>query len=121
MATIKAFIRTSTKDKKLVNVRFRLTDGRDIQLFHKSDIKVCPGDFDAKNEKIKAKIIFDAELRKQIDDDITDRKKLISKIYLQAHDKSVLTSEWLEDAINRELYPERYETIEDDPTSKTLL
>ena len=121
MATIKAFIRTSTKDKKLVNVRFRLTDGRDIQLFHKSDIKVSPGDFDTKNEKIKAKIIFDAKLRKQIDDDITDRKKLISKIYLQAHDKSVLTSEWLEDAINRELYPERYETIEDDPTSKTLL
>ncbi|MGB4415437.1 MAG: site-specific integrase [Paludibacter sp.] len=113
MATIKAFIRTSTKEKKFVNVRFRLTDGRDVQLFHKSDIKVSPNDFDVKNEKIKAKIIFDAKSRKFIDDSITDRKKLISKLYLLAPDKSVLTSDWLEDAINRELYPNRYNLQED--------
>lgn len=42
MATVKAFIRTSTKAKDFVNVRFRLTDGRNIQLFHKSDLKVNP-------------------------------------------------------------------------------
>jgi len=60
MATVKAFIRTSTK-KDFVNVRFRLTDGRSIQLFHKSDIKVNPNDFDEKNEKIKARILFDAK------------------------------------------------------------
>ena len=63
MATIKAFIRTSTKTKDFVNVRFRLTDGRTVQLFHKSDIKVNPNDFDAKNETIKAKIVFDAKAR----------------------------------------------------------
>ena len=122
MATIKAFIRTSTKEKKLVNVRFRLTDGRDIQLFHKSDIKVCPGDFDAKNEKIKAKIIFDAKLRKDIDDRITDRKKRISELYLLAPDKSVLTSDWLEEAIDRDLYPGKYIVNEQTaPTEITLL
>ena len=54
MASVKAFIRTSTKDKNLVNVRFRLTDGRAIQLFHKSEIKVNPNDFDIKAEKTKA-------------------------------------------------------------------
>ena len=121
MATIKAFIRTSTKEKKFVNVRFRLTDGRDVQLFHKSDIKVCPGDFDAKNEKIKAKIIFDATLRKSIDDSITDRKKLISKLYLQAPDKSVLTSDWLEEAIDRDLYPEKYIVKEQPAPAETTL
>lgn len=122
MATIKAFIRTSIKEKKLVNVRFRLTDGRDIQLFHKSDIKVCPNDFDAKNEKIKAKIIFDATLRKSIDDSITGRKMLISELYLLAPDKSVLTSDWLEDAIDRKLNPDRYVANEQPaPDKQTLL
>ena len=122
MATIKAFIRTSTKEKKLVNVRFRLTDGRDVQLYHKSDIQICPGDFDAKNEKIKAKIIFDAKLRKDIDDRITDRKKRISELYLLAPDKSVLTSDWLEEAIDRDLYPGKYIVNEQTaPTEITLL
>lgn len=37
MTTVKAFIRTGKKDKE-VNVRFRLSDGRNVQLFHKSDI-----------------------------------------------------------------------------------
>lgn len=122
MATIKAFIRTSTKDKKLVNVRFRLTDGRDVQLFHKSEIKVSPYDFDAKNEKIKAKIIFDAKLRKFIDDSISDRKKLIRELYIQAPDKSVLTSAWLDEAIDRDLNPDKYIDKETPaPDKQTLL
>ena len=122
MATIKAFIRTSTKEKKFVNVRFRLTDGRNVQLFHKSEIKVSPNDFDPKKEKIKAKIIFDAKLRKSIDDSISDRKKLISKLYLLAPDKSELTSVWLENVIDRELNPEKYTVNEElEPAKKTLL
>lgn len=32
MATIKAFIRTGKKDKE-ANIRFRLSDGRETQLF----------------------------------------------------------------------------------------
>ena len=39
MATIKAFIRTGKKDKES-NIRFRLSDGRGIQMFHKSDLTV---------------------------------------------------------------------------------
>jgi site-specific recombinase XerD len=108
MATIKSFIRTSTKSKDFVNVRFRLTDGRTIQLFHKSDIKVNPNDFDTKNETIKAKIIFDAKARIDFNKTIVSRKDLISELYLNATDKSILTSDWLEDAIDRELHPEKY-------------
>ena len=120
MATVKAFIRTSTKTKDFVNVRFRLTDGRSIQLFHKSDIKVNPNDFDAKNEKIKAKIIFDAKLKKEIDKSITGRKDLISDLYLNATDKSNLTSEWLDDAIDRTLHPEKY-IVESEKQPQTVL
>lgn len=108
MATVKAFIRTSTKEKSFVNVRFRLTDGRLIQLFHKSEIKVNPNDFDAKAEKIKAKILFNAKARNEFDKSITDRKNLINELYLNAKDKSSLTSDWLENAIDRKLHPEKY-------------
>jgi len=110
MATIKAFIRTSTKAKDFVNIRFRLTDGRTVQLFHKSDIKVNPNDFDAKNETIKAKIIFDAKARIDFNKAITSRKDLISNLYLNATDKSILTSDWLEDAIDKVLHPEKYQS-----------
>lgn len=119
MATVKAFIRTSTKEKDFVNVRFRLTDGRSIQLFHKSDIKVNPNDFDAKNEKIKAKIVFNAKQRNIFDKSITDRKELISDLYLFEADKSCLTSDWLEDAIDRKLNPDKYVT--EQPAPVTLL
>ena len=53
MTTVKAFIRTGKKDKE-VNVRFRLSDGRNVQLFHKSEIMVLPNIWDAKNEQYKA-------------------------------------------------------------------
>ncbi len=119
MATVKAFIRTSIKNKDFVNVRFRLTDGRNIQLFHKSEFKVNPNDFDPKGEKIKAKIIYDKKARNEFDKSITARKILISDLYLKAPDKSSLTSEWLENAIDRNLHPENFVT--EQPAQLTLL
>ncbi len=122
MATIKAFIRTSTNDKdKLVNVRFRLTDGRKIQLFHKSEIKVRPNDFDKKKEKIKAKVTYDPKERKKFDDSINDRKKKIETLYLDATDKTALTSKWLDDEIDKLLHPEKYINSDNAPTPETLL
>jgi integrase len=106
MATVKAFIRTTTK-KRDINVRFRYSDGRDIQLFHKSEILVNPDAFDKKRECIKAKIIFDAKKREKIDSLINCRKELIKRLCIGV-DKSILTSEWLEDSIAKELHPERY-------------
>lgn len=62
MTTVKAFIRTGKKDKE-VNVRFRLSDGRSVQLFHKSEIMVSPILWDAKTEKYKAKSIIKLDAR----------------------------------------------------------
>ena len=78
MPTVKAFIRTTSNSKKDVNLRFRYSDGRDIQLFHKSEIIVNEAIFDAKRECIKAKVVFGSEKRKQIDKAISDRKDLIN-------------------------------------------
>lgn len=120
MATINAFIRTTTK-KDFVNVRFRLSDGRSVQLFHKSEIKVNPNDFDAKNEKIKAKIIYDAKQRKVFDTSIIERKNLISDLYILQSDKSGLTSGWLDLAIDQKLHPEKYPTAVAEEQPQTVL
>ena len=110
MPTVKAFIRTTSNNKKDVNLRFRYSDGRDIQLFHKSEILVNEAIFDEKRECVKAKKIFDAEKRKHIDKAISDRKELIKRLCIGITDKNILTSEWLESSIDKELYPEKYDT-----------
>jgi integrase len=109
MPTIKAFVRTKI-NKKEVNVRFRYSDGRNVQLFHKSEILLNSALFDEKKECIKAKVVFDANERKHIDKAISERKELIKKLCLEVVDKSTLTSEWLESAIDKEIHPEKYIT-----------
>lgn len=119
MPTVKAFIRTTNKEKAFVNVRFRLTDGRSVQMFHKSDIQVNPNDFDPNKETIKAKIAFDSVARKQFNNSITDRKALITDIYTNAPDGTDFTTDWLEIEIDKQLHPEKYAPINED--AKTFL
>lgn len=110
MASVKAFIRTSAKKAERVKVRFRLSDGRNVQLFHKSEIEVEPDSFDEKNHVIKAKIVYPKDKRTKFDNDVADRKKLIRELY----DKTPgITSELLDLKIDQSLHPEKYfiETI----------
>ena len=108
---VKAFIRTSDKDKP-ANVRFRLSDGRlnagGIQLFHKSEITVLYDKWDEKAEEIKARVIFDDSLRKKINKAIRERRTLIENIY--GEKGKSLTSVMLETEIDKVLFPEKYET-----------
>ena len=107
MATVTAFIRTSKTEKnKAANVRFRLRDGRDFQLFHKSNLKVLPEKWDEKQQKIKARVLIDEKERKTFDKAITDRKNLIKDIYLMKG--KTLTSELLDGEIDKALNPEQY-------------
>lgn len=121
MATVKAFIRTTKKDKTFVNVRFRLTDGRSVQMFHKSDIQVNPYDFDEKNETIKAKILFNAKARKEFNDSVADRKKLITDVYTNAPDGTIFSTDWLELEIDKRLHPEKYVPIKETTVPDTVL
>ena len=107
MTTVKAFIRTGRKDKE-VNVRFRLSDGRNVQLFHKSEFMVLPTLWDAKNEQYKAKSVVKLEQRTLFNASISERKKLILSLY--AGDKS-LNSDKLEELIDKYLHPEKYDII----------
>ena len=116
MATITAFIRTSTAENdKQANVRFRLRDGRNFQIFHKSNLVVFPDKWDAEKQTIKAKVLFDERKRKDFNKAISERKDLIHTVYLQKG--KTLTSEILETEIDKVLNPEQYET---QPTIKTF-
>ena len=62
MATIKAFIRTKKKDKETF-IRFRISDGRNIQLYHVSELKILPSLWDEKREQYKAKCVVRTDER----------------------------------------------------------
>ena len=111
MATVTAFIRTTKKKANKVNIRFRLRDGRNIQLFHKSEIEVNPTLWDSTKQEIKAKVICDADERLRITTDVPIRKKLILEIYKAIAIKEELTSDWLETEIDKKLNPEKYNLI----------
>ena len=109
MATITAFIRESTKRPKEVNIRFRIRDGRAIQLFFVSDITVKPEIWDPKKEGIKAKAIIPAADRAAIETAIRETKNQLSKLYSGLQDKEAATSSWLKEAMERAQNPEKYE------------
>jgi integrase len=105
MATIKAFIRTAAKVSKDVNVRFRLTDGRNIQMFHKSEIMINPDVWDSGKECIKTRVLYAEEKRIRFNNSIVQRKELIQRLYATETDKSILTSDWLDKAVKAALSP----------------
>lgn len=112
MASVNAFIRVNSRTTKEVNVRFRLRDGRKVDLFHSSDIKVKPSDFDTRTQLIKARNLYDPQKRYEFNSSISNRKNLILEIYNSINDKSNLSSEWLDKSIDRRLNPEIYNEVQ---------
>ncbi len=108
MASVTAFIRVSKKRIERATVRFRLRDGRNIQLFHASELEVNPSDWDATRQEIKAKVLYEAERRAAFNKAVADRKNMMLEIYNAASDKKELTSEWLDQEIDKRLHPDRY-------------
>lgn len=111
MATITAFIRTSKKSKE-VNVRFRLRDGRSLQLFHTSELIVNSDLWSDEKQSIKAKVLYNEIKRTQFNNSVNERKNLIAEIYSKNVGKDDLTSEWLDTEIDKKLHPEKYFTEE---------
>lgn len=103
MATVKALIRT-TKKEGTVNIRFRLSDGRDIQLFHASEIQVNIALWDAKKECIKTRAVCKDEYRLTINKAVDDRKALLLDIY-RANKEEITDSSSFEALIDETLHP----------------
>lgn len=109
MATIKAYVRSL---KSEVNIYFRLSDGRDILIYHKSDIKVNGFNFDNKTEGIKTRIVFDPKERIRFNESINRRKTIILKAYNQIENKEGVASKILDYEIDKLLHPENHTAIE---------
>lgn len=114
MATVKAFIRVATRKSPEVNIRFRLSVRRGVQLFHTSELKVNPALWDNDTQGIRAKVLCSTEKKNEITIGVAARKSLILEIYDGAVDKDGATSEWLELEIDKRLHPERHNTAAPD-------
>ena len=116
MATIKAFIRPTSRkgNKKEVPVRFRLSDGANVQLYHTSDIMVDPELWDAKKECIKAKVLYHRIKRINFANSIMDRKELMLGVYSKLSKKKNITSEEFGILIDQALHPENYHIEEEE-------
>lgn len=102
MASVSAFIRTSKIKSEKVNIRFRLRDGRNIQLFHVSEYTINPEIWDSKKQGIKDRIVIDAVYKRILNKNIADRKDLILNVY---ESNNITTSKQFEEAISNVLYP----------------
>lgn len=105
MATVKAFIRVSKKKVKKANIRFRLSDGRKVQLFHQSEITIDPNLWDESKEAVKAKVIFDN--RNAFNNSIIERKQIILQAYSEAPNEAKLSSDWLDAEVDNVLHPKQ--------------
>lgn len=112
MATIKAFISTSQKKSKQVNIRFRLSDGSKVQLHYCSNITIHPDNWDAKQQCIKARPSISDKEKVEINNKISKVKSIIQQIYIAEPDKLALTSAQLEYTIDRIINPEKYIVVQ---------
>lgn len=99
MATIKPFIRSSVKNKN-AKIRFRLSDGLDVQIFYISEMEINPLHFDAKKGSIKDRLIVDEDYRYKVNTYIANIKDIIAKIYNNRDASDNVSSEWLSEKVN---------------------
>jgi integrase len=64
-----------------------------------------------KKEAIKARVLYDDNDRITFNDSINERKDLMLRLYSAEANKETLTSDWLENAIDKSLNPEKYGLI----------
>lgn len=105
MATVSAFVRTSKKGI-MCKVRFRIRDGRDIQLFYTSNLEINPAHWDAKRQEIKPKIIYDTIKRIEFNNNVAKWKKILLDVYVLLPNKENISSEIFSLEVERHLHPQ---------------
>ena len=108
MATVKAIVRT-TRKKTEVNIRFRLSDGRGMQIFHSSGIMVNPDLWDAKNDCVKKRALCSESKRNEVDKAVNERKILLLDLYT-TNKEQILSGMTLDELVDKSLNPQKYNT-----------
>lgn len=107
MATISAFVRSSKKGAKC-KVRFRIRDGRDIQLFYTSNLEINPAHWDAKRHEIKAKVVYDTIARGVFNANVAKWKTILLDVYASLPNKDNISSESFCIEVDKYLHPENF-------------
>lgn len=119
MARIQIINRTKKTEGK-ITLRFRLRDGREVDLYHKSEIEADLSDlckFEADGTP-KKRANFNRNLHKSI----IERIGILQAVYDSAvKEGRNLTNESFELDIDKNLHPEAYKEEEADPTARLLL
>lgn len=117
MARISLYIQTKKSEGK-VKVRFRLKDGRDVQLYHKSEIEADLKDLEKleSDGTPKKRANFNRDLVKKISDRINLMNMVYDELY-SAGEK--VSTERFEEEIDKRLHPDKFESEE--KNTKTLL
>lgn len=112
MATIKAFIRTTSKAKK-VFIRLRLSDGRDFARYGVTNIEVTPEIWDATKQEIKARAILpDGFDREDINNAVRNAKNRVDVAYKEVSNKQLLPDDWIDSIFfNKKLEDKKEEQI----------
>lgn len=109
-------VRTTKKSGK-IKIRFRVSDGREVQLFYKSEIEAEVSEVEKLNidGTPKKRANYDRDLVRRIE----ERKLLINSVYeaMQSEGQEI-NAQRLSDAIERELHPEKFE---EEASSRELL
>lgn len=107
MATISAFVRTSKKGTKC-KVRFRIRDGRDIQLFYTSNLEINPAHWDSKRQEIKSKVVYDTIKRTEFNTNVAKWKTILLDVYASALNKDNISSDLFSIEVDKYLHPEKF-------------
>lgn len=119
MARIQIINRTKKTEGK-ITLRFRLRDGREIDLYHKSEIEADLSDlskFEADGTPKRR-----ANYNRKLHAAITERISLMQSVYDEAvKEGRTLTNELFESDIDLHLHPEKYQHEEADLSKRLLL
>lgn len=110
MATVKAFIKVYKTDTP-VKVRFRLRSGKEVDAEYTSEIEVLPKYWDSKIQGIKTSQFYSISDKLKIDSEISELRKLITNIYINSKDPSLLNSKYLTNQIKLSLEKANAESI----------
>ena len=109
MATVKAFIRVSSKKTEKAAVRFRLFDGRKVEISYRSSLQVAPDLWDPARQEIRPKALMDPTEKARINKQVGELKALIIDLYNNAPAGTETNSAWLKEAIEKAQHPELYQ------------
>lgn len=106
MERITIFVRTTKRSTDEIRVRFRLRDGRDVDLYHKSNIRTTPATLAKFNPDgtVKPKV---TNIDPDVVEAVTDEVAAMKRAYRQMlSDGTPLDGESFEKAVRRQLFPD---------------